>query len=89
MTMGKRYKSPWKLGMVDHVHWGHYQTVTNLEGVTVVKVAVPEGNDGDLKLILASPRLKRVVIMMANAIARYGHAFSEPFDNDPEMMDAI
>ena len=87
--MGKRYKAPWKKGMVDHTSWGYYQTITNQEGVKVASVAVPEDNTSDLKLILESPRLKRAVLMMAKAMARYGHTFTESFDHDEEMMDAI
>jgi hypothetical protein len=87
--MTKRYRCPWKKGMVDHTPWGHWQSLANLEGVTVAKVAVPEGNEGDLKTIWEAPRMKRAVIMMAQAMERYGHTFTEPFDNDGEMMDAI
>lgn len=87
--MAKRYRAPWKKGMVDQVAWGHWQYLVNQDGVTVVKVAVPEGNEGDLKLVLEAARLKRAVIMMAVAMSRYGHTFTEPFDNDEQMMDAI
>ncbi len=88
--MAKRYKSPWMKGLVHEMPWGHYQdVVTAIEGISVAKVAVPEGQDGDLKLIMESPRLKRAILMMSRAMARYGHTFTEPFDNDPEMLDAI
>jgi hypothetical protein len=89
--MARRWtgKHGWRKGIVNYTSWGYQQEVIDSLGVTVASVDVPEGNTDNLDLILAAKRLHRACKLMTAAMARYGYTFTEPFDNDEEMMDAI
>jgi hypothetical protein len=89
--MARRWtgKQGWRKGMVDHTAWGHWQHITNADGVTVAKVAVPEGNTDDLDLVMAAKRLHRACKLMTAALDGYGYNIHDLFDHDENMMDAI